>query len=112
MYLKTQQSQWLSVKNHKNLVSLGDKNDVLLVLRLNYDNLPLHLKQCFAYCALFPKDHMIEKRLLVQLWAAQGYIQPSHENECLEDVGDEYFEDLLARSLFQAVEEKHIKQGY
>ena len=33
---------------------------------------------------------------------AQGYIQPSHENEyCLEDVGDEYFEDLLTRSLFE-----------
>ena len=48
----------------------------------------------------------------MQLWIAQGYIQSSHENECLENVGDHYFEYLLTRSLFQEVEEKHVKQGY
>ena len=40
---------------------------------------------------------------------AQGYIQPSHENEfCLEDVGDEYFEDLLTRSLFEEAEVEDV----
>ena len=102
---KTQESHWLSIKNNKNLILLGDKNDIVAVLRLSYDNLPIHLKQCFAYCAFFPKDYIFKKRELVQLWMAQGYIQPLHENEfCLEDVGDEYFEDLLTRSLFEEAE--------
>ena len=68
--------------------------------KLSYDNLPLPLKQCFAYFALFPKDYEIEKKLLVQLWMAQGYIESSYGNEHLEDIGNQYFEDLLSRSLF------------
>ena len=108
-YKNHQESHWLSIKNNKNLILLGDKNDILPVLRLSYDNLPIHLKQCFGYCALFPKDYIFQRRELVQLWMAQGYIQPSHENEyCLEDVGDEYFEDLLSRSLFEEAEVKGV----
>ncbi|KAJ9685696.1 hypothetical protein PVL29_017651 [Vitis rotundifolia] len=104
LYFKTQERDWLSILNNKNLTLLGDKNDILQVLRLSYDNLPIHLKQCFAYCALFPKDYIIEKKLLVQLWMAQSYLQPSNENIDLEDIGNQYFEDLLSRSLFQKVE--------
>ncbi|XP_034703028.1 putative disease resistance protein RGA3 isoform X2 [Vitis riparia] len=106
LYFKTQESHWLSIKKNKNLVLLGDKNDILPILRLSYDNLPVPLKQCFAYCALFPKDYIIQKKLLVQLWMAQGYLQPSDENIDLEDVGNQYFEDLLSRLLFHKVENK------
>ncbi|KAL6327876.1 hypothetical protein AAG906_026557 [Vitis piasezkii] len=106
LYFKTQESHWLSIKKNKNLILLGEKNDILPILRLSYDNLPVHLKQCFAYCALFPKDYIIQKKLLVQLWMAQGYLQPSDENIDLEDVGNQYFEDLLSRSLFHKVENK------
>ena len=104
LHSKTEESQWLSIKNNKNLMSLRDGNNILLVLKLSYDNLPSHLKQCFTYCALFPKDYKIEKKMLIQLWMAQGYLQPSDENEYLEDVGDQYFEELLSRSLFQDIE--------
>ena len=107
LYFNTQESHWLSIKKNKNLVHLGEKNDILPILRLSYDNLPVHLKQCFAYCALFPKDYIIQKKLLVQLWMAQGYLQPYDENIDLEDVGNQYFEDLLSRSLFQKVENKN-----
>ena len=104
LHSKTEESQWLSIKNNKNLMSLRDGNNILLVLKLSYDNLPSHLKQCFTYCLLFPKNYKIEKKMLIQLWMAQGYIQPSDENEYLEDVGDQYFEELLSRSLFQDIE--------
>ena len=98
MCLKTEESQWLSIKNNKKLLSLGVGNDnVLSVLKLSYDNLPIHLKQCFTFCASFPKDYEIEKKLLVQLWIAQGYILD-------EDVGNEYFEELLSRSLLEEFE--------
>ncbi|KAL6314314.1 hypothetical protein AAG906_019012 [Vitis piasezkii] len=76
------------------------------VLKLSYDNLPTHLRQCFTYCALFPKDYEIEKKLVVQLWIAQGYIQSSNDNnEQLEDIGDQYFEELLSRLLLEEVED-------
>ncbi|KAL6314963.1 hypothetical protein AAG906_029184 [Vitis piasezkii] len=64
------------------------------MLRLSYNDLPIYLKPCFTYCALFPKDYEIEKNMLVQLWMAQGYIQTS-------DVGNQYFKELLSRSLLE-----------
>ena len=104
LHSKTEESQWLSIKNNKNLMSLQDGNNILSVLKLSYDNLPTHLKQCFTYHALFPKDSEIDKKKLIQLWMAQGYIQPLDENEQLEDVGDQYLEEFLSRSLFQEVQ--------
>ncbi|XP_034679607.1 putative disease resistance protein RGA3 isoform X1 [Vitis riparia] len=93
--LKPEESHWLSIKNNGNLLSLGAENDnVLSVLRLSYNDLPIYLKPCFTYCALFPKDYEIEKNMLVQLWMAQGYIQTS-------DVGNQYFKELLSRSLLE-----------
>ncbi|XP_034678719.1 putative disease resistance protein RGA3 [Vitis riparia] len=103
--------QWLSIRNNKNLLSLGDENEnVLGVLKLSYDNLSTHLRQCFTYCALFPKDCEIEKKSLVQLWIAQGYIQSSNDNnEQLEDIGDQYVEELLSRSLLEKAGTNHFK---
>ena len=75
------------------------------MLKLSYDKFPIHLKQCFTYSALFPQDYEIEKQLLVQLWIAQGYIQSSNRNEQLEDMGDQYFEESVSRSLLKKVEE-------
>nr|ADD17347.1 resistance protein XiR1.2 [Vitis arizonica] len=108
---KREPGQWLSIRNNKNLLSLGDENEnVLGVLKLSYDNLSTHLRQCFTYCALFPKDYEIEKKLVVQLWIAQGYIQSSNDNnEQLEDIGDQYFEELLSRSLLEKAGTNHFK---
>ncbi|KAJ9672973.1 hypothetical protein PVL29_026301 [Vitis rotundifolia] len=111
LHSKREPGLWLSIRNNfKNLLSLGDENDnVLRVLKLSYDNLPTHLKQCFTYCALFPKDYEIEKRLVVQLWIAQGYIQSSNDNnDQLEDIGDKYVEELLSRSLLEKTGTNHF----
>ena len=106
MQFKSDLSKWESIRDNENMLSLPHGNDnVLRVLKLSYDNLPTHLKQCFTYCALFPQDYEIEKQLLVRLWIAQGYIQSSNRDEQLEDIGDRYFEELVSRSLLKKVEE-------
>ncbi|XP_021288703.1 putative disease resistance protein RGA3 [Herrania umbratica] len=79
-------------------------DSVFLILRLSYMQLPSHLKQCFAFCSIFPKDFKIYKDKLIHLWRAQGYIQLQIENENIQDIGDEYFNDLLSRSFFQEEE--------
>ncbi|KAL0007246.1 hypothetical protein SO802_008748 [Lithocarpus litseifolius] len=91
---------------HNELPKIGHQaNKILLTLKLSYDHLPSHLKQCFAYCRLFPKDHMINVYTLINLWAAQGFISPKQH---FEDVGRKYFMELLWRSFFQDVENDEL----
>ncbi|XP_050210306.1 putative disease resistance protein RGA4 [Mercurialis annua] len=101
-------SEWLSFKN-KELMSVDQNdNDILSTLKLSYDHLPPRLKSCFAYCRIFPKGSRINVKKLIHLWMAQGYIKSSDPSQCLEDVGFEYFNDLLWRSFFQEVEKDHF----
>ncbi|RZR87761.1 hypothetical protein BHM03_00015223 [Ensete ventricosum] len=78
-----------------------DDNGVLSVLRLSYRYLLGHLKQCFTFCSLFPKDHEFYADQLIQIWMAEGYITPE-ENKTVEDVGRSYICELVNCSFFQA----------
>ncbi|KAK4564518.1 hypothetical protein RGQ29_006549 [Quercus rubra] len=102
---KKTEVEWSYIKNIEltNVTQL--KDDIMPVLKLSYDHLPSHLKCCFAYCSLFPKDYLIDKLTLIQLWIAQGFIQSPNENLLLVDVANDYFKELLWRSFFQEVEE-------
>ena len=105
LYFKNTKDEWSYIKNNELTNVTQSKNGVLPVLKLSYDHLPSHLKCCFAYCSLFPKDYLIDKLTLIQLWIAQGFIQSPEENLQLEDVANEYFMDLIWRSFFQEAEE-------
>ncbi|XP_040992429.1 putative disease resistance protein RGA3 [Juglans microcarpa x Juglans regia] len=100
--LENSEAEWVSFNNNKLQKIKEDR--IIPTLKLSYDQLPSHLKQCFAYCSIFPKDYVMKKSKLINLWIAQGFIKLSNQNECLEDVGHEYFMDLLWRSFFQEAE--------
>lgn len=74
---------------------------ILPVLRLSYHYLPPQLKQCFAYCAIFPENHEFNKDELIRLWMAEGFLVPPKRNKEMEEVGNEFFHDLVSRSFFQ-----------
>ncbi|KAJ7005091.1 disease resistance RPP13-like protein 1 isoform X1 [Populus alba x Populus x berolinensis] len=76
------------------------KDNILPALRLSYHYLLPHLKQCFAYCAIFPKDYSFRKDELVLLWMAEGFLVCSVDDE-MEKAGAMCFDDLLSRSFFQ-----------
>ncbi|OWM65587.1 hypothetical protein CDL15_Pgr009113 [Punica granatum] len=100
------EEDWLNFKDN-DLSSIDqEESDIMPTLKLSYDFLPLHLKPCFAYCSLFPQDYELEPRELVYLWMAQGFInKPLGSKKTLEEVGYDYFRELLSRSFFQDIEE-------
>ena len=108
LYLRKSVREWQLFKDNELLNISEEDNDILPTLKLSYDHLPSHLKQCFAFCSIFPKDYKIEKTSLIYMWMAQGFIKLYNETKCPEDVGNEYFMDLHWRSFFQEVEEDEL----
>lgn len=82
----------------------GLAEDAMKPLYLCYDDLPCHLKQCFLYCSLFPSDLAMDRRVLVQLWIAEGFVQIGADAS-VEDVAEEYYDELIRRHLLQPGEE-------
>ncbi|XP_057990359.1 putative disease resistance protein RGA3 [Hevea brasiliensis] len=88
MSLKTKESEWSSILESDLLKSFqtSENENVLSVLKLSYYHLPTYLRQCFTYCAMFPKDYEFDKETLIRLWIAQGYIVCSSKDDDLEDI--------------------------
>ncbi len=103
LYSKVDEHKWESVRDNEIWNLEWKESDILLALRLSYNQLPFHLKQYFAYCSLFPKDYEFKSVELIKFWMAHGILQ-SHENQELEDVGDLYIKELWSRSFFQDVD--------
>ncbi|GAY65925.1 hypothetical protein CUMW_244790 [Citrus unshiu] len=77
-----------------------DKCDIITALRVSYHFLPPQLKQCFAYCSLFPKDYEFQEEQIILLWAAEGFLHQENSKRKMEDLGREFVEELHSRSLF------------
>lgn len=88
-------NEWLEILRGQvwDLVSKSD--DILATLKLSFFHLLPHLKRCFSYCSILLEDYE-----LILLWLTQDLILPSKENRLPEELGGEYFDDLLSRSLF------------
>ncbi|XP_014502938.1 putative disease resistance RPP13-like protein 1 [Vigna radiata var. radiata] len=99
LHTKSSISDWKSVLE-SDIWELPKKVKIIPALLLSYQHLPSHLKKCFAYCALFPKDYEFVKKELILLWMAEGFLHHSHENKNVEEIGEQYFDDLLTRSFF------------
>ncbi|KAF3632842.1 putative tetraspanin-3-like [Capsicum annuum] len=79
-------------------------NGILPALMLSYNDLPAHLKQCFSYCAIYPKDYQFCKEQVIHLWIANGLVQKLHS-------GNQYFNELRSRSSFERVSESSERDG-
>ncbi|XP_030475863.1 disease resistance protein RGA2-like [Syzygium oleosum] len=106
LFLKKSVLEWSQFKDNE-LPSVFQREDsIKSVLQLSYDHLPSHLKQCFAFCSLFPKDYELKKQTLVNLWLAEGFIRESNTSQHLEDIAHGYFMDLLWSNFFQDYREE------
>jgi hypothetical protein len=82
-------------------LNLINDNALMHVLRQSYLNLSSS-RLCFTFCAVFPKDFEIHKECLIHLWMANGLIT-SREDLQMEHVGDEVWNELHQKSIFQEV---------
>ncbi|KAF6174577.1 hypothetical protein GIB67_006229, partial [Kingdonia uniflora] len=82
------------------------------ILALNYNDLPSYLKPCFLYLGIYLEDYEISARRLIKMWIAEGFIV-QRGNEIVEDIGEEYLEELASRCMIQITQRrlsKYIKK--
>ncbi|KAK4592350.1 hypothetical protein RGQ29_016761 [Quercus rubra] len=108
LYGKTYENEWQSFLDNELSKLTQQENKISSTLKLSYDHLPSHLKQCFAHCRLFPKDYRIDVNTLINLWVAQGFIVLEGPRQHFVDIGRKYFMELLWRSFFQDVENDEL----
>jgi hypothetical protein len=89
----------LDVSHRKKVRDSDLSDDVMKVLRLSYQHLPVQLKLCFSFCGLFPKDWRFEPNL-TEIWIAHGFIQKENSYDTdsnIEDVAKGYIDKLVQR---------------
>ncbi|KAJ1269776.1 hypothetical protein BS78_06G002900 [Paspalum vaginatum] len=74
---------------------------ILQPLLLSYLCMPPNLRLCFAYCAVFPRNHNILKDDLIHHWIALQLIQPSDGRLSTTLLAHKYIEMLLGMSFLQ-----------
>ena len=77
------------------------------ILSFSYHDLPYNLKACFLYFGMFPEDCSINCARLTRLWIAEGFVREK-EGMTLEDVAQDYLNQLIHRSLVQVDKEDFI----
>ncbi|XP_047150641.1 putative disease resistance RPP13-like protein 1 [Vigna umbellata] len=100
---KSSVSEWEGVLTSEIWDLPIEDSKIVPTLLLSYYHLPSHLKRCFAYCAIFPKDYRFDKESLILLWMAQNFLYCSQQSKSLEEVGENYFNDLVSRSFFKQI---------
>nr|BAJ99087.1 predicted protein [Hordeum vulgare subsp. vulgare] len=83
---------WRKVLESNEWQNQTNKDDIMPALKISYDYLPFHLKQCFSYFSLFPEDHRFNAIYINRFWTALGIIDSSYKNRnYLEELVDNGF---------------------
>ncbi|KAM3339424.1 hypothetical protein P3S68_029293 [Capsicum galapagoense] len=90
---------WMDVSRTMGEIIANHPDKCLGVLSLSYHNLPNHLKPCFLSMGSFLEDYQVETWGLIQLWIAEGFIRRPESDKSLEEVAEDYLEDLISRNL-------------
>ncbi|KZV35493.1 hypothetical protein F511_35874 [Dorcoceras hygrometricum] len=87
-----------ALENLNSIISSGDEGNCMEILKLSYNNLPIHLKPCFLYIAVSSKYRRAMLPELSWVLVGEGLIKPVRDRS-LEEVAKEYIKDLIDRNL-------------
>ncbi|CAN7072989.1 unnamed protein product [Brassica oleracea var. botrytis] len=79
-----------------------DSIHISTIFDFSFNELHHELRLCFLYLCVFPEDYEIDVEKLIHLLVAEGFIQEDGEM-MMEDVARHYMEELIDRSLVEAV---------
>ncbi|XP_047962183.1 putative late blight resistance protein homolog R1A-10 [Salvia hispanica] len=90
---------WVYIEENLSSKVNSENNDYCLrILKLGYNQLPVHLKPCFLYMGLFKEDRVIRASEIVELWNSEGFLKPVG-NTSLTTIAKEYLKELVDRNL-------------
>ncbi|XP_058114682.1 putative disease resistance RPP13-like protein 3 isoform X2 [Magnolia sinica] len=92
--------EWENVHKSISWQFIEGEVKISCILSLSYKDLPYYLKPCFLYLGIFPEDYEFHAKKLIQLWAAEGFLQ-QRGDEMLEKVGEDYMKELAQRNMIQ-----------
>ncbi|XP_078153847.1 putative disease resistance protein RGA3 isoform X2 [Carex rostrata] len=94
---ETDEEVWMEILESGLWEIKESKEEIFPALQISYAHLPAHLKPCFLFSSMYPKDYMIKKMDLIKLWIAHGYVE-SWSNRKIIEIGVEYYNELKERS--------------
>jgi len=98
LFSRVDKKEWENIRDNEIWNLKQNENDLLPALELSYDQLPSHLKRCFACFSLASKDIDVSSSYVAVLWDALGFLSPPKENETTRDVANAYLRELWSRS--------------
>ncbi|GAU30049.1 hypothetical protein TSUD_332180 [Trifolium subterraneum] len=105
LFSKFDLNKWIFVRDSEIWNLKQNKDDILPALKLSYDQMPSHLRHCFTYFSLYPKDFGFTSVQITKLWVALGLLQPQDGNQKLENIARDYIDELHSRSFLQEFED-------
>ncbi|WVZ68593.1 hypothetical protein U9M48_017517 [Paspalum notatum var. saurae] len=110
--LGSQLSRKKDVARWKDALNIENLSEPMSSLLWSYEKLDQRMQRCFLYCSLFPKGHKYKIDEMVNLWVAEGLVDLSKQSRRIEDIGADYFNEMVSGSFFQLVSERYYGLSY
>ncbi|CAN4102009.1 unnamed protein product [Withania somnifera] len=96
--LEKKKTVWLEIQSNLSSFILNSEVDVMKVIELSYDHLPVQVKPCFLYLVTYRKDREAYVIGLKEKWHAEGLVERT-EMKSVKDAMEIYLDNLISSSL-------------